>query len=268
MSAAAHADDPSGWHDRLMDAIARRGVRIVDRVVVLAETASTQDAAREAAGGRPGLVVVADRQNSGRGRLGRAWVQRGGLGLAMTVVPRVAEHAPDRVSLAAGVAAADAVAEFLPRAPIGVRWPNDVVERERGRKLAGVLVERAADLRFIGVGVNVHQVETDWAAELRGRAASIHGLGGAAARIEVAEALLAALDRALALPGDELVAAWSARDVLRGTRAAFIHDGRRWTGTVEGIEPTSAIVLRLDDGSTARLPALTTSMDHGCAGPR
>lgn len=267
MNGGAQGEEITGWHDRLSDAIARRGVRIADRVVVLAETGSTQDAARAGAGGRPGLVVVADRQASGRGRLGRAWVQREGLGVAMTVVLGAAEHTPERVSLAAGVAAAGAVAELVPGVPIGVRWPNDVVERVRGRKLAGVLVERADGLLLVGIGINVLQEPEDWTGDLRGRAASIRELGGSAARVEVAERVLVELDRALGLSAQDLGRAWAELDVLRGTRAAFLHDGRRWSGVVEGIDPASAIMLRLDDGSAVRLPALTTSMDQGTGEP-
>lgn len=255
MSAELH-----GWADRLENAIAREGVRLVSRVMVIAETDSTQDVARAHAGAAGGLMVIAGRQRAGRGRLGRAWVQRGDHGIAATFAIAGAGLDPAQVSLAAGVAAAEAIEASLPPGapPPGLRWPNDVVERGAGRKLAGVLVERCEQLLLIGVGINVSQRPSDWPEELRGSAVSIAALGGRAERIDVAERLLQALDRALRDDPASLRDRWLARDVLTGTRATFVCGGRVVSGLVESIDPTHEIVLS-SDGVPTRLPALTTT---------
>ncbi len=256
------ADDIGGWRDRVESLIARSGLRFASRVAVAAETSSTQDAARSMAAGKPGLIVLAGRQTGGRGRLGRAWLQDADLGLAMTVALDAAGFAPEFVSIAAGVAAAEAVTACVPGEAIGLRWPNDVVERAGGRKIAGVLIERERPLLLLGIGVNVAQRADDWPPELRARAASIHELGGTAARIDVAEALLRSLDAALGTDAEELLGRWRQRDVLTGQAAAFMQNGQRHEGTVVGIDPTSAILVRTADGNEVRLPALTTSLVH------
>ena len=60
------------WADDLETHLSGLDLLGLDRVVVLAETASTQDAALRHAGGKPGLLCMTGRQTGGRGRLGRA----------------------------------------------------------------------------------------------------------------------------------------------------------------------------------------------------
>src|SRR5215467_8586671 len=108
--------------------------------------ASTNDlaAARGRTGAPAGLVVAADRQTAGRGRLGRSWHSPPGESLYFSVLLRPARPAAEvpPVTLLVGGAIAQALA------PLGVtprlKWPNDVelVERDgRRRKLAGILTE-------------------------------------------------------------------------------------------------------------------------------
>jgi BirA family biotin operon repressor/biotin-[acetyl-CoA-carboxylase] ligase len=96
------------WTDAL-NSYLREHPCFVKRAVVFQELASTQDTARDLAGNQPGLLVIADHQTSGRGRLGRPWVQRPGLVLAATFTISTAHLAPERLSLIAGLAAARAI---------------------------------------------------------------------------------------------------------------------------------------------------------------
>ena len=92
------------------------------------------------AGAPEGVVVVADHQTAGRGRLGRVWDAPPGSSLLMTVLLRPALDAArlHLVTMAVALAAADACAEvagFVPE----LKWPNDLVVQDR--KLAGILAE-------------------------------------------------------------------------------------------------------------------------------
>lgn len=257
------AGELSGWSG-LSDAIARERLRFIDRVVVLPEAASTQDAARTSAEGRGGLMLIAERQTAGRGRLGRSWVQHQNLGLAASFVLEPAALFLPMLPLAAGVAAAMATEDCLPDADkrVGLRWPNDVVERNTGVKIGGVLIEAGAGLVVVGFGINVSQSERDWPDELRRHAASLGALGAVHTREAVAERLMLRLDRMLAAGAPEVVWEWRARDVLLGTRRTFSHNGRRYSGLVVGIEPASEIAVQTDDGLVHHLPAATTSLVH------
>lgn len=124
----------------------------------LAEVDSTNryvlDEAR--AGASSGLVVVADHQSAGRGRLGRTWEAPAGASLLVSVLLRPSLDPGRRhlVVLAAAVAMAEAVA-----ARSGVqttlKWPNDLLVGDR--KLGGILAESSGDAVVVGIGVNV-----DW----------------------------------------------------------------------------------------------------------
>jgi BirA family biotin operon repressor/biotin-[acetyl-CoA-carboxylase] ligase len=124
------------------------------RVEVLAETGSTNAvvAERARAGEAPGLVVVAERQTAGRGRLDRHWESpaRAGLTFSVLLAPP-----PDHVSwvpLMGGLAVARAVREQTGVDAV-LKWPNDVLVGDR--KLAGVLAEAVGGSVVLGIGLNV-----------------------------------------------------------------------------------------------------------------
>ncbi len=125
------------------------------------EVGSTNAVAAEriATGAPAGVVVVADRQTAGRGRLDRTWVDvpDGASLLASMTVP-LPERDATLVPLVAGVAAADAAKRA--GAHLRIKWPNDLVDAE-DRKAGGILVERhegpAGPQLVVGIGVNL-----DW----------------------------------------------------------------------------------------------------------
>ena len=105
-----------------------------------------------------GSVCLAEMQTSGRGRRGRNWASPFASNIYLSVGMRVDElPAIQALSLAVGVAVVDALADVGAEG-VGLKWPNDVLSRER--KLAGILLElvrpddRAAAV-VIGIGVNV-----------------------------------------------------------------------------------------------------------------
>lgn len=145
------------------DAIARHaGARASGfQIEVLDVTSSTNTLLMErAATGAPtGSVIVAEWQQSGRGRMGRSW--HAGLGGALTfsLLWRFTRGAGALagLSLAAGVALVRAL-EALGVRGARLKWPNDVLWR--GEKLAGMLIEMQGDALgpsavVIGIGLNV-----------------------------------------------------------------------------------------------------------------
>ncbi len=141
-----------------MDGGAQNGLSSLQ---VVLETDSTNRLVREQAPAllHTGAAVLAEHQTAGRGRRGRRWVSVFGGALQFSLAWRfdlpVAGLAG--LSLAAGVAVAETLAEFgLDRHRL--KWPNDLVAD--GAKLAGILVEVAGEadgpcLAVIGVGLNL-----------------------------------------------------------------------------------------------------------------
>jgi BirA family biotin operon repressor/biotin-[acetyl-CoA-carboxylase] ligase len=122
----------------------------------------TAGASRRAADLQPRLLV-AERQTAGRGRRGRRWHSAPGASLTFSLALPLQPRSWSGLSLAVGVALADALDPAEVAAPrIGLKWPNDLWLREapgRGRKLGGILIETAPvgtqRLAVIGIGLNV-----------------------------------------------------------------------------------------------------------------
>jgi len=244
----------SEWADRL----ARPGM---PEVRVYRRIGSTQNAARRLAH-EDGAVVVADEQTAGRGRLGRRWSAPAGSAVLLSRVTRVAAERRHVVALAAAVAVADAVEPALGRS-VAFKWPNDVCVD--GRKLAGVLIESVGGpgdgAAVVGVGLNVGLAASDLPDELRDRATSLRMLGARVDRLEVAAALVAALDDRLATGADvgSAVEAWRQRCVNLGRPGRFAVSGREVSGQVIDLDPTAGLIVRTTHGTIAHLPADTTT---------
>lgn len=131
---------------------------------------STNDvAARLAmAGAEEGTTVIAETQDSGRGRRGRAWHSPPGAGLYVSVVLRPRRFAP-QVTLMAGVALSEGLAYSTGLAP-EIKWPNDLILQRR--KLGGILAEaQTLDTVVLGYGINLRSAP--YPPELAGRATSV-----------------------------------------------------------------------------------------------
>lgn len=124
------------------------------------ETGSTNtDLLDEAASLATPVLLVAERQTGGRGRAGRAWHSAPGASLTFSLAWRFDAplHTLIGLPLAVGVALAEVLATF--EVPVRLKWPNDVLYE--GRKLAGILIETAADparqanWAVIGTGINM-----------------------------------------------------------------------------------------------------------------
>ena len=119
------------------------GTRFTD-VRHLDEVGSTNRVvlAEAAAGAGEGLVVVADYQRAGRGRLDRRWEAPPGANLLLSVLLRPELPAAElyRCATSVSLAAVTACAAVAGLA-VGCKWPNDLVLQDR--KLAGVLAETA-----------------------------------------------------------------------------------------------------------------------------
>lgn len=137
------------------------------RVELHQQVGSTNDLVREAArqGAREGLIVLAEEQVTGRGRLGRAWVAPPGCCILCSILlrPRFSTQQAFYLTVIASLAIYRAVGALLQEEQcvhsIGIKWPNDVLLN--GRKLSGVLSEgefSSGDWAFsvVGLGINVN----------------------------------------------------------------------------------------------------------------
>jgi len=227
------------------------------------ESTNTTAAAHARAGASEGTVVIAETQTRGRGRLGRAWVSPPFRNLYLSIVLRPAIPPGDapRLALVAGLATADAVAEWAPR--VALKWPNDVLVDNR--KVAGILTEMDADgdhVRFViaGIGVNLNGTLDDFPAELRDKAGSLAmAVGAPIDRVAFAARVLSCLEaryaRFLAHGFAALRSEWNARSCLQGRQVQIDDGGQRHRGIVSGVADDGALCLRDAAGHDVRIVA-------------
>jgi BirA family biotin operon repressor/biotin-[acetyl-CoA-carboxylase] ligase len=125
---------------------------------VVEETGSTNaDLLAEArSGAGEGLVLVAEAQTAGRGRMGRRWISppRRALTFSVLLRPAVPAGLLGWLPLLAGVAVASAL-EQTAGVDARLKWPNDVLADDA--KIAGILAERSGSAIVVGTGINVLQ---------------------------------------------------------------------------------------------------------------
>jgi len=221
-------------------------------LLVVPVTGSTNaDLARQArSGAGAGLVLVAEEQSGGRGRLGRSWTSPARSGLTFSVLLRPTSP-PSRLGwlpLAAGLAVAEAVAT-VGELDVRLKWPNDILVGER--KLGGVLAERVGGAVVIGVGLNVSAVQ----AELPAPTATSLVIEGAACtdRDPLLRAVLRRLAQRVAAwdaPGGDpdLAADYTARCATLGRTVRAELPGRHITGIAEGLDGDARLRLLTADG--------------------
>jgi BirA family biotin operon repressor/biotin-[acetyl-CoA-carboxylase] ligase len=251
-----HADD-------LMERLGK--TRKIGRDIrVFQQTTSTNDIVEKLArdGVKEGVVVFAESQTGGRGRMGRSWVSPPGKGLWLSVLlrPSLRPHEATRLMVASAVAIHRAIESSTGLRP-EIKWPNDLLLA--GKKVGGILTELSAELdrvRYIilGIGINVNFGVNDFPAELRKVATSLKlQAGRPLSRAEIAVAILRELDQAYeAVVGGkfpELATEWEGRCSTLGRQVTIRVGDREITGRAEALGEEGALLLRTEHGHLERI---------------
>ena len=103
------------------------------------------------------IVITAEIQTKGRGRLGRNWIsQKGNLFMSQLFKPQI--KISDLVFITS-LCVAEAIVNFTPDLKVNIKWPNDILIN--GKKFCGILIESENDAVIIGIGVNLINSPTD-----------------------------------------------------------------------------------------------------------
>ena len=244
------------------------GTRFTD-IRWVAETGSTNaDLLRAASEGAPeGLVLIADHQSAGRGRLDRSWVAPAGSSLLVSVLLRP-DLDPSQlflVTAATGVASAEAASQVA-GVRCGLKWPNDLVALAPGvvdRKLSGVLAEsllidgRVGAL-VVGMGLNVNWPE-QLPVELAETAIALNHLAGHPLdREQLLVAWLRRFDHWLSVLGDgtdphrreQLLDAVRVRSATLGRRVRVEMATSNHEGDAVSIDDQGRLHVMTDDDPT------------------
>ena len=248
------------------DLLSRLGpTRVIGRDIrVFQETTSTNDVAEKLArdGVREGVVVFAESQTRGRGRLGRKWVSPRGKGLWFSVLlrPALRPQAATRLTIMSATALVRSLESCTGLAP-EIKWPNDILVG--GRKVAGILTELHAELDsvrylILGIGVDVNAGANDFPAELRSLATSLKAeTGEAVDRGDLAAAMLRDLDRdydrVCHSRFEEVADEWEQHCRTIGRQVVIQVGDRRIQGRAESLDEDGALLVRSQHGHLERI---------------
>jgi BirA family biotin operon repressor/biotin-[acetyl-CoA-carboxylase] ligase len=243
------------------DLLSRLGaVRVIGRDIhVFQETTSTNDIVEKMAhdGVEEGVVVFAEAQTKGRGRLGRPWLSppRKGLWFSILLRPDMRPQAATRFVVAAAVALSRSIRRQTGLQP-EIKWPNDILLR--GKKVAGILTELSAELDHVkhiilGIGVDVNLEAREFPADFRQTATSLKMEAGEEVnRAALAAAMLTALDYDYGRICDGQFAAvaneWERQCTTLGRRVTIRLGERVFQGQAESLDNEGALLLRTQHG--------------------
>jgi len=280
----------SDSHGHFDAAAIQRGLKtswLGKQVLFFPVIGSTNEEARRMAtsGAIHGTLLIADMQTAGRGRMARRWVAPAGSSLLLSLIlrPTLAPTHVQRVTMACGLAGADALEEVAGVA-VGLKWPNDILIGER--KVAGILTEMSTigdqiDFLVVGIGINVNLDPADLAPacdtleqretlvqdpSLRSVAEHATSLqmeaGRIISRLELLWRFLERLEFWYArIPDYDLLhRAWSRKMCLVGRCVQVDMPGETVIGRVAGVDQYGALLLDTATGMQKRILAGDVSL--------
>ncbi len=248
------------------DLLARLGkTKVIGRDIrVFEQTTSTNDVVEKLArdGVKEGVVVFAESQTKGRGRLGRVWTSptRKGLWFSILLRPDLRPQETTQLTVAAAAALWRAIHAETGLSP-EIKWPNDILIR--GKKVVGILTELSAEVDRVkhvtlGVGVDVNLTVNEFPVELRKIATSLRiEAGKSILRAELATTILRELDRDYARiragKFEEVADEWEEHCTTIGQRVVISMGDRKMRGHAESLDHDGALVLRTEHGRLERV---------------
>lgn len=230
-------------------------------VLVYDSLPSTNDEAKRllSAGHKPALLVVANHQSQGRGRMGRSFYSPKDSGIYMSIALKLRLKAEDAllVTTAASVAVCRSV-DALCGVQTQIKWVNDLLLG--GKKIGGILTEGITDLESgmlesVVVGIGVNYSAAGFPEELSSKAGAIYTPVDPKASRDRLIALIAEELRALAdkLPDNSFLEEYRSRSAVLGREVEILGGGQTSYGYAQGISPKGALLVRLTDGSLQTL---------------
>jgi len=229
------------------------------RIILLDEADSTNLQACRLGdeGADDGLVVIADRQSSGKGRMGRRWESPGGVNLYASILlrPPVLPFEAPKLTFLSAVAVCRAIKNCTGLQPT-VKWPNDILLN--GAKVAGLLNEMSSETDqvhyvVLGIGVNLNMRAEQFPDDLRYPATSLAiATDKAVSRLAFTRSLLQELDGLyqtyLEQGSVPIFAAWTELCDLTGKRVQVDCNNLLIEGTMVGLGDDGALLVRTSAG--------------------
>ncbi len=235
------------------------GLPIGSSILTYDSIESTNDLAKHylESGSDEGLLIFAEQQTQGRGRLGRQWVSLPGLGMYFSFILRP-ELSPEKLpllTLMAGLALVSTISAYCPQ-NTKVKWPNDVLIY--GKKVCGILCELCTSGSkpgiVVGIGINVNHTQDHFPTEIKSLATSIAlEKSDSINRTELLSSLILSLNReylSLQSEGGEsrLLKNWSKHTNLWGRHVSLTKAGTVYSGKATRLDSFGNLIIRDESG--------------------
>lgn len=237
----------------------------IRRLTLLAETDSTNDYLLQLpTADMHGQIVLAEKQNAGKGRRGRRWQSpQGNIFLSMGWRFNTRAVSLEGLSAVVGICTCRALSG-IGLSGHGIKWPNDIYVD--GAKLAGILVELKGNSHgtsaVIGVGINMH-LDAETTSNIDQPATGLAGQSGLKTTdrntivAAVIEEIIAALEHGSRRLPDYLREHWSQWDLLAGQAVHLEYQGAAYKGEAQGITPGGALRLHVSSGPGSAAEIMT-----------
>ena len=208
----------------------------------------------------PWYAVIADRQDLGRGRMGRSFCSPAGSGIYLSVLfkPQLLAQQAVSMTTAAAVAACRAIEECTDSKP-QIKWVNDIYID--GKKTCGILTEASVDLEgggfdwaVIGIGFNVYMPEGGFPEEIKDIAGAIASERERDLRSRIAATFLSQLHAICKdLKASGFSKEYKERCFLIGKDINVIRDGKLIPATAYDLDDELHLLVRYENGTTEAL---------------
>ena len=193
-------------------------------------------------------VVVADKQEAGRGRQGKSFFSPGNTGLYMSVADNFPENEQDAMlfTVRASMAVAEAIFECT-GVRVGIKWVNDLYLGNR--KICGILTEsvvvNAERYLIIGVGINVST--ENFPQEISETAGSL-GVQSAFAKSKIDQLCQKTAENILSIKTGAFCDLKKYREysVVLGKNIEYVKNGSLYKGTAVEITEAGGLKVKLD----------------------
>ncbi|MDD1671977.1 MAG: biotin--[acetyl-CoA-carboxylase] ligase [Methanomicrobiales archaeon] len=210
-----------------------------------------------------GMVIIAEEQTGGTGRLGRAWISPGG-GIWTTLIlkPRIPVDRLFMLTMVGSIAVVRAIKKITGIGSL-IKWPNDIYIGNR--KVGGIITELSAEgpivhYCLVGIGIDVNIPLGDLPTRLRESATSLSAeLGHEVDRAPLLATLLREFElRYLQIESNEydsIVREWKSLSCTLEHRVRINLGSRSFDGDAIDIDDYGALIVRKDSGAVERVIA-------------
>ena len=237
---------------------------------------STNTVARRMAeeGAEEGTVIVADVQTGGHGRMQRVWSSPvGGLWFSLILRPQIDPRYVAQITLLAGVAVAKALRCLYQTDEIRIKWPNDLLLKDK--KVTGILAEmqltadQEVDYVIVGIGVNVDPPMDDLPEEVKAKAASLNrSLNKFYSCETVLDVILKEFSKTYQLwaqnGNDAVISLWMKMNGTLGKTVLVLDEDRViFSGTAVALDAEGALLVKNETGQEASFNFGEISIQYG-----